>query len=1189
MDMSLPIIETPRPSLVYSPHPLLAGAGRRMEFASFLPGESISAYLERVGILLGNRPVFLCLNDRQIHRDAWGETFPATGDMLTMRARVRDGGGGGGGGGKNPLRTVLSIAVMVMAPGLGSMMSGATGFGAFSMFGQTLNIWSGVIAIGGNLLINALLPPPTPTLAQAQQRGYDQPSPTYALSGGSNRARPFEPPPLVLGTHIIFPDAGAKTYTEFEGDDQYLYQIFHFGLSDVVLSDFRIGNTPIANFSGVEIQESGPDGALTLFPANVDTTSGGDLTAAIGWIQRTSSISATALGVDVGGQLYYAGDSGMVERSATIEIEYRAVGAATWLPFVGSASAVVLTNASTKPLRLTYRLTVAQGQYEVRVRRTTPDETDSRAVSSLTWAQLRTYQPDASDYTGQKRVALRIKASGQLQGQVEQFSAIAAASCPVWTGTAWVTQVTSNPAWWLLWWLRGKRLNNRRMYGACLPDGRIDIEAIKDFATWCASKSLTIDCVIDRQQAVKEVADSIARCGRGFTTVATGKHGVIWDAENLPVTQVFGMGNIRRRSFQVEYVTGNLADEVVVNFINPDLDWQQDTVRALVPGVTQPERTVTLDLFGCKYTDMAGRAANLMAAEQKYHLRRVTWESDFEGMVVHRGDVVALSHDLTQWGYSGRLMGGTSTELVLDRKVPFTPGTTHYVRIEFPNGYFNIFEVVYQAGESDTITLTAPLPTVDESGTITLYTPDADPDHPPYDFKYGFDVLATPGKKLKIANVQPLSENHVKLTAIDEEAEYYARESDPYTYVAPATYSRLVPTLSELSVSEKLLSASSGAVSCRIGWKLASATGADVSVIVNGRDTHTARVTGSSVDFTFTVGDVLAITARPYGLAQLTSSSVTMNYLVEGKVTPPPDVTGFSVAQNGDMVLFRCDVVQGVEAVEVRRAPLGSSDWATAAPTGEITGNIMSTPVPPGAWNFLAKARDTSQNRSTNAIAVALTVENGHDIIQQTELGPLWLGCTLTHFFQHWTGVLIPQGQAAVSTQGWETFEPFSPDPYPDCYVEAPEVDLLFDCAVRLWGNSAPGSAGLSLEVDWKLAAGAYGGWRPWTVGDVNARYAKFRLHLNTLLGQSSISAFQTTADALEFPQSGALTIAAGGTAITFPTPYHFAPGLAVKNTGGTALIPGYTGLTPTGATLHLYDLTGASAGGSGGWDSSGV
>ena len=41
--------------------------------------------------------------------------------------------------------------------------------------------------------------------------------------------------------------------------------------------------------------------------------------------------------------------------------------------------------------------------------------------------------------------------------------------------------------------------------------------------------------------------NTIARCGRGSITMATGKLGVVWDAPGQPIVQVFGMGNIRRK------------------------------------------------------------------------------------------------------------------------------------------------------------------------------------------------------------------------------------------------------------------------------------------------------------------------------------------------------------------------------------------------------------------------------------------------------------------------------------------------------------------------------------------------------------------------------------------------------------------------------------------------------------------
>lgn len=552
---------TRKPALVYSPHPVLASVDRTCIFTEFLPGESIERFLARVQVSLPG-PVLLTLNDRLIDRSAWAHTFPRCGDLITVRAALQDGGGD-----RNKVfRTLLTIAVVVAAGPAGGFLTGAKVGSIAYGFAQA------AVAIAGIYLVNAIVPPPTPRLMGPSASE----SPTYSVTGGSNRLRPFEPMPIVIGRHRMFPDLGAREYTEFLGEDQYLHQVFHFGLSDVVLSDFKIGDTPLASdsstidgaFTNITLQESGPDGALDLFPANVDSLAGADLTsgnellpegnfAGVGswtaldpnfitatdwqlfngtalhktgsvvplthavaltpgatyivratiadrtagsvtldlggtsvaaestngtkiweivagatdvitftptstfngsidnvsvflvtdnWVERTSSPEATALAVDLAGYLFYTGNNGLQAWSVDLEIEYRAVGAGSWSAFVGSSSRVTLKNSSRKPVRVGYRKTVAAGQYEVRVRRATATETDDRVTSQISWLQLRTYQPDTADYSGQKRVAMEGLATNQFQGTVETLSAIASARCEAWNGAAWVTQETSNPA-----------------------------------------------------------------------------------------------------------------------------------------------------------------------------------------------------------------------------------------------------------------------------------------------------------------------------------------------------------------------------------------------------------------------------------------------------------------------------------------------------------------------------------------------------------------------------------------------------------------------------------------------------------------------------------------------------------------------------------------------------------------------
>src|SRR5690625_4852067 len=161
-----------------------------------------------------------------------------------------------------------------------------------------------------------------------------------------------------------------------------------------------------------------------------------------------------------------------------------------------------MTGARQTPTRRTVGIEVPRGQYEIRIRKLTADIKNSRESNETAVGQILCFQPDDADYTGQLRVALRIKATNQLNGAVDEFSAIADASAPVWNGEEFDIEQTSNPASWFFHFARGKRLDDgTRIYGAGLDARQIDVEAINAWAAWCEAKNLTFDYVLDRKMS----------------------------------------------------------------------------------------------------------------------------------------------------------------------------------------------------------------------------------------------------------------------------------------------------------------------------------------------------------------------------------------------------------------------------------------------------------------------------------------------------------------------------------------------------------------------------------------------------------------------------------------------------------------------------------------------------------------
>ena len=847
---------------------------------------------------------------------------------------------------------------------------------------------------------------------------YGQASPTYSLSGGQNRTRPYESMPVIMGVHRHVPDNAAKPFTEYHGEDQYLYQIFHLGLSSCDRSDWRIGTNPISNYTNWYWTGTDSAGRINGFPGNVDSTPGAVLENSAGWIVRSTSPDTYRIGVDIEGTMYYANNGGGLDAtSVQLRVQYKPSNSPNWIDpstiessgtgmvtgryenyqawvesgywqgskiirrwidtshwetrtrFVtGTGNVVIISGASQAPLRATLFIDVPVGTYDVRVIRDTGDTTDARLQNKTNWSTLRSYQSDKSDYTGQNRIGLTIKASEQLNGTIQQLSYMAEAYASYWNGETWVWAKTSNPAHWFMDFALGRfDANGNLLYGLGMSEVQIDLAGLNAWATFCASEGLSFNAVLDRNQTAADLLTAIARCGFASPSWASGRLGVVWDARNAAPVAAFGMSNIIRGSFEVSYITEQLAEEIIVRFTNPSKDWVQDEVRTLVPGVTTPTRSSSVDLMGCTNSTMAGKFANYLAAQQHYRRRRVKWECDFEGFVCQRGDVVLLSHDLTQWGYSGRIVATNGNTLTLDRTVPRNGGV-EYLMIKRPDGTMTTYSASAASGDSDTIELGS--------------EPGLQSDSEPMDHIWFFSPLATPGKRVKILNVQPVSESRVQVVATDEDPEFYAawdgsfQISTPQTLLAPST-----PVISNLQISERLTVIGTGQIVTRItfSWqqKTSQLERIELRYRINAGAWQTASVySNQSFDVDFDGYGLVEATAVPIN-GLFIGQSLSASAQVYGKTLPPESVQGFTTDPLTNRFTLRWSAVPDIDLAgyEIRWINGDSRDWGQAAPIHE--GLIVSSPYiavvrPAGYGTLMIKAVDTSGNYSVTPAAIVL-------------------------------------------------------------------------------------------------------------------------------------------------------------------------------------------------------------------------
>ncbi len=1036
--------------VIYRPHPLLPVADCQRSTQTWQPGQTIREILLANGVD-PHQPIIVILDDRLLTVDEWKTVCPLPGQIINVKAQVSDGNGGGGG--SNAVQIVAMIALVVIAvaaPYLAPASWGALAAGGgLSMTGALMTAG---IMIAGSYVINSVFAaniPATDMGLNGTNGQYSSASSTYSLTGGQNRTRQYESMVVLMGTHRHVPDNGAKPFTEYHGEDQYLYQIFHLGLSTVDRSDWRIGTNPMSNYTDYSWSYNDSNGRINDFPGNVDSAQGAVLENSAGWITRTTSSNTYRIGIDIEGTLYYANNGGGLDgTSVQLRVQYCESGSGAWREpsyisisgagfaaghyenysvwvesgdwgwtegwvtdewgssywgsyygwidtshwegrtrFVnGSGGVVIISGASQSPRRATLFIDVPTGTYDVRVIRETGDSTDARLQNKTNWSTLRSYQTDPANYVGQNRIGLTIRASEQLNGTVSQLSYLGSAYAYYWNGSAWVWGKTSNPAHWMMDFAKGRRdTNGRLLYGIGLADNQIDLAGLAVWANFCANEGLSFNAVLDRNQTAADVITAIARCGFASPTWATGKLGAVWDARNATPVAAFGMSNIIRGSFEVSYITEQLAEEIIVRYVNPAKDWTQDEVRVTVPGVSTPTRTSTVDLFGCANTSMAGKFANYLAAQQYYRKRRVKWECDFEGFVCQRGDVVLLSHDLTQWGYSGRLVETNNNVLTLDRAVPRSGGV-EYLMIKKPDGTMTTYSVTAGTGESDTLTLTGGAPSL-QADMLAM------------DHVWFFSPLATPGKKVKILSVSPVSDTRVQVVATDEDSQFYAawdgtfQTSPNYTLLAPST-----PIISNLQISERLTVIGTGQIVTRItfSWqqKTSQLERVELRYRINQGAWQTASVySNQSFDVDFDGYGLVEATAVPIN-GLFIGAKLSTSAQVYGKTLPPENVQGFTIDALATRFTLSWNSVSDVDldGYQIRWINGNSRDWGQASPIHDgliVTSPYVSVVRPAGFGTLMIKAVDTSGNYSVTPAAIVLDLGDSpvDNVVEIIDLG----------------------------------------------------------------------------------------------------------------------------------------------------------------------------------------------------------
>lgn len=620
----------------------------------------------------------------------WHRVRPHHGATVIVRAVPGD----------DTLRNVLSVAVLVAAVALGQFYAptiagsllgsafpaGLTGYGTIAATAGTLSTIGSLatagFAIAGSLLLNALIPVRG---IGDQDKGTD----IYAITGLQNSSNPGGVIPSILGRHRYAPVYAAPSYTEIIGDDQYVIAAFLFGHGPLNLYNHQLGDTPIENFSDVQMQVRfglPGDEPLTLYPQQViEDQLSVELSSLAPPSVRLTAKSVTECSVDISfpqGLVKYDKKGKTDTAGVFVRIRQRKLGD----PVFEEVTTLQIYNNTQRLIRRAFRWALpSRGQYEIEVTRMTPDTTETTIIDKAVWSAIRSFRPE-SPFNFDKpvaMVALRIRASGQLNGVVNNYNAVAALLCPDWDAATqtWPVRETSNPASLFRHVLQGPANAYPK------TDDDLDLAKLQQWHEFCTSKGLKYNRVHDYNATRLDVLADIAVAGRA----TPHDNGELWGVVVDTAQDVYISAITPRNSWDFQGTTPQVLfpDGHRVQFIDETNGYTQAERIVPFPGVDPDEVEVTEDLPMPGITDPAliWKEARRRQYELIYRPHTCTVSQDIEGLVLARGDLTHLNHDVLDRNQgSARVRSVDGQVVVIDTPMTMEAGRTYSIVIRKADG-----------------------------------------------------------------------------------------------------------------------------------------------------------------------------------------------------------------------------------------------------------------------------------------------------------------------------------------------------------------------------------------------------------------------------------------------------------------------------------------------------------------------
>jgi len=635
----------------------------------------------------------------------------------------------------------MKIAGWALA-GLGALsflIPGVGGFLGSALIGTGLSM-----ALGGAVLMNINIP---------SLKDREKPEQDNSIRGGKNQMRQGGRIPVLFGRHRVYPDLAANPHTQIIDGRQYYTQLFCGGYKDCVIDkdSIKLGETLLADLSRtkninsilsgadpdirLEILQNGE--ASSLYPHCVhedavnaplqNQVEDSDGNKAPGELTRSTPDGTDAIDVDIffyNGLGKYDKDGNVASASVEVKASYKPFGAhdreyaplGHFIPNAngnGGSNTISGSELKTKRCKIT-KSGLHVGKYTVKVERVTPDSTDSKIIDQVYLGSVRSIKTKDKDGNAVRPIraerqrnltiiALRVLATGKLNGMLDGFNYVATAKAPVYSGGGsgalyWLnTAETSNPASALLYALRGGAAQQS------VGDDDINWPSLEAFYTWCEEHEYGCNAYLQESVTIAELMRMIGCTARADILRIDSKISVVQDIERPTHLQLFTPKNTI--SYSVTMFNADIPDAIALQFTDEDAGYARNESKVFnTPNgnrAGEPDTVQKADLWGVTNSKQARRIGMYNYACLKNRPFVHVIEADIEYLICNKGDWIQYAGDIALAGSTqGRIKGvifvdGVCVGVDTDEPVVMTEGKQHAVRIRLSNGAIILKDVIF--------------------------------------------------------------------------------------------------------------------------------------------------------------------------------------------------------------------------------------------------------------------------------------------------------------------------------------------------------------------------------------------------------------------------------------------------------------------------------------------------------------